>query len=449
VDKDAGKWESEADRYGAVYSGNIGVTGITHQLQLGKKTQLRSSAAWSLQQIGYNENYAARPDSLITNTDEKFTTKKWIISATLNHQINLKNSLRAGMIMNEVGFDFQKISRPHSTDPLTEQLGINDHTQILQAFAQWQFKPNNHLSFTGGLNYLTLLLNSTAAIEPRLAIKWDVDHKNTFALGYGLHSQAQAMGVYFAKAEDGEGKWYQPNLKLGFTKSNHFVLSYNHFFGKGLRLKSELYYQQLFNVPVSLFDTSSFSTLNIVQDIVTDPLVNKGKGKNYGIEISLEKQLRNYWYLMFSNSIYESRYTSADGIERNTRFNGNYASTITAGKEFVRPGRQKSYAANIKLVYAGGFRETPIDLAASTSSGYTKYIESRAYSLQNPAYFRADIRLSITWNKAHHTSVLSLDIQNTTNRKNTYSRYYDPLKGEIKTTYQTGIIPVINYSIEF
>jgi hypothetical protein len=34
----------------------------------------------------------------------------------------------------------------------------------------------------------------------------------------------------------------------------------------------------------------------------------------------------------------------------------------------------------IKIIYTGGFRETPIDLVASNRNGYTKYIESEAFT---------------------------------------------------------------------
>jgi hypothetical protein len=449
VNKDPSAWVTEGDRYGGKYSGNVGVAGISHQLPLGDKTQLKSSLAWSVQQLGYNENYAAKKDSLIINSNDKFTTNKWIFSSTINHQFNGKNSVKAGLVMNEINFDYYRNSREHTNEPLIERLKINDRTQIFQAFAQWQFKPSNQFAITGGLNYQKLLLNNSDAIEPRAALRWEINPKNVLALGYGLHSQVQALGVYFIKVPDLAGNLYQPNKTLGLTKANHYVLSYQHSMRNGIRLKTELYYQQLFNVPVSKYDTSTFSTLNITEDIVTEALVNKGKGKNYGVEISVEKQLRNYWYLLFSNSIYQAKYTAADGKERNTRFNGNYASTLTAGKEFVRAGSKRSFGANIKIVYAGGFRETPIDIAASTSAGYTKYFEDQAFSVKNPAYFRTDLRLSLKWNKARHTSILSLDLQNASNRQNIYGRYYDPLKGAIKTVYQTGIIPVLNYSIEF
>jgi TonB dependent receptor len=98
---------------------------------------------------------------------------------------------------------------------------------------------------------------------------------------------------------------------------------------------------------------------------------------------------------------------------------------------------------------AGGFRNTPIDIAASRQRGYTIYKEKEAYSLQNPAYFRTDLRVSIKWNRRYFTSTLSLDIQNITNRLNVFSQSYDSEKNKVITNFQNGLIPILNYKIEF
>jgi outer membrane receptor protein involved in Fe transport len=182
---------------------------------------------------------------------------------------------------------------------------------------------------------------------------------------------------------------------------------------------------------------------------VLDPLVNKGKGKNYGVEISLERYLRNNFYLTLSNSLYQSKYTALDGIERNTRFNGNYIVTLIAGKDFISDNKKKMFGINIKTIYAGGLRTTPIDLAASQGKGYTVFEEYNANTLQNPDYFRTDLRVSMKWNKRHITSTLSLDIQNVTNRLNVYNQYFNEDDNKIVYSYQTGLIPVLNYKIEF
>jgi len=332
---------------------------------------------------------------------------------------------------------------------LEERINTKGKTSTQQLFAQWQFRPSNEFTINAGLHYLHLSLNNSQSVEPRLSAKWNVDSKNSISVGYGLHSQLQIWGVYFAQQQNADGSFSSPNRNLGFTKANHYVLSYGHRLSKNLLLKTELYYQQLFNAPVSTKDSSTFSTLNILDSYVLDPLVNKGTGKNYGVEISLERYLQNYFYFTLSNSIYQTKYNALDGVERNTRFNGNYIITLIGGKDFVSQNRKKTFGLNIKTIYAGGLRTTPIDLAQSQAKGYTVFDEQNAYSLRNPNYFRTDVRVSMTWNKKHFTSTLSLDIQNLTNRLNVYNQYYNEDENRIVYNYQTGLIPILNYKIDF
>lgn len=447
--KDETKWESDLDRYSGVYSSRTRANGLTHQVQGGDNWTLKTGIIYAVSGNKYNEQYAETVDSLINSNQEKYSTRKWTANSVLNYKFNARHSLRAGMIFTRIGFDYLLNSPDHIGDPLEERININDHSYTLQGFAQWRWQAGKKWLLTGGLHYMEFLLNHSRSLEPRLAIRWEANKKNIFSFGYGLHSQLQPMGVYFAKTLAANNHWLYPNKKLGLTRAHHLVLSYTHAFDHGYRLRTEAYYQQLFNAPVSMYDTSSFSTLNLLQGFVTDPLTNRGKGKNYGLEISLEKQLRRNFYLLWSNAVYQSKYTAADGIERNTRFNGNYASTLTSGKEFVHASNKRSFGVNVKLIYMGGFRETPIDLAASVQKGYTVYREQEAYRLQLPAYYRADIRVSMKWNRKSHTSTLSLDLQNATNHLNRWGRGYDVYTGKVKDYYMTGIIPVLNYKIEF
>src|SRR6202012_6003194 len=126
-------------------------------------------------------------------------------------------------------------------------------------FAQWQGHLGAHLTANGGAHYLELLYNHTSDIEPRASVKWDISPRSSLSFGYGLHSQIQALGVYFAQDSNGN----HPNSRLGLTHAQHFVLSCNQRVGRDLNLKAELYYQRLYNVPVNAADTNTFSTLNI------------------------------------------------------------------------------------------------------------------------------------------------------------------------------------------
>jgi hypothetical protein len=449
AEKDSLAWKEEGDRYLSKFVSNTGMSGITHSLMIGNKTNLRSAVGFSYSGLRLDEKYIEDDYTISDEARANYKTKKWTISSVANHRFSNKYSLRAGAIANLIDFSFYQLYKENRNAPLEENINTKDKTQLIQSFAQLQYKPSNNVTVNTGFHYMQLLYNNSSAIEPRASVKWEFNKRNSFALGYGLHSQVQPMGVYFAQAADVLGNTFNPNKNLGFTRSHHFVLSHQYRLGKNIRLKTELYYQHLFNVPVSIYDTSSFSALNVEYDYVNDPLVNKGKGKNYGVEISLEKYLSDNFYYTLSNSFYQSKYTAADGKERNTRFNGNYIITFLAGKDFLSANKLKTFGINIKTIYAGGYRNTPIDEARSVQEGYTIYKESEAFSLQNPAYFRADLRLSIKWNRRNLTSTLSLDIQNLTNRLNFFNQSFDKEKGTIVTNYQTGLIPILNYKIEF
>lgn len=284
-----------------------------------------------------------------------------------------KSSLRAGAMINFIHFDYYQRARNQENGPLEVNINNKDKTHTLQGFVQWQYKPVNRWTINAGLHSLQLGYNNSAVLEPRAAIKWQPDSRNTVALGLGRHSQLQPLGVYFALDKDAAGNNILPNKNLDFTKANHYVLSYQRTLSKDFTFKTELYYQSLFNVPVSIDGSSSFSLLNVESKYVTIPLQNTGTGRNYGIELSLERYLRDLFYYMFSTSLYQSKYTAADGIERNTRFNGNYIFNLVTGKDFVSSNKLKTFSIHIKTLYAGGLRTTPLDINKSNQQGRAVY----------------------------------------------------------------------------
>jgi outer membrane receptor protein involved in Fe transport len=179
-------------------------------------------------------------------------------------------------------------------------------------------------------------------------------------------------------------------------------------------------------------------------------LVNDGTGRNYGLELSLQQSMQAGFFYVFNAALYEAKYTGADGIERDTRFNGNFNLNLTAGKEFTfKKKKSNRIGINTRILYQGGFRQSPIDAQASAEANTTIFDESRAFSEQLPAYFRIDVSFLLKKNKEKYTRIWSLDIQNVLNRQNIAYRYYDLQAGEIITQYQLGILPFLSYRIYF
>lgn len=448
ADKDSSHWESRSDRYSFIFNSDASMNGFTHLLQ-GNKWNLKTGIGRSQTKTGFNEHFLQDDGQFTQSYVDNYDTRKWMLNSTFNYKFNHHLLLRAGLTATTISYRVNQLSPDYEGDPLEERVNTKGNTTMLQGYVQGQYRPAEKITVQAGMHYLRLALNKTEAAEPRAAVKWAISNRSALALGYGLHSQVQTWGLYFAQQADQNGAVFYPNKNLGLTKAHHYVLSYNYRLAPNIQLKAELYDQHLFNVPVSVYDTSSLSALNTEFNYLSDPMVNKGKGRNYGLEISVERYLQNDFYLTLTNSLYQSKYTAANGKEYNTRFNGNHISTFIAGKEFISAHKTKTIGIHIKTIYAGGLRNTPVNKEASILAGHAVYQEQEAFTLRNPDYFRTDLRVSMKWNRRKLTSTLSLDVQNVTNRQNVFGQGWDNEKQEIKTYYQLGLLPVLNYKIEF
>lgn len=450
---DSTQWKNASDRYAQEFDGPTAMSGLTHTIPLGSRTSLHSVLAFSYTGNRITEDYVQDDYQYQRAYNSNDQTPRWTLTSTLNHRFGSGDILRAGYIVNLIGYNYVQQDAKGPGAPLLTQVDAGGHTQTLQAFTQWQGRLAPHLLLNAGAHYLELLYNHTWSVEPRASLKWDMSPGSSLALGYGLHSQIQPLGVYLAQDTNAAGVLYHPNTNLGLTRAHHFVLSYNQRLAHDLNFKAEVYYQHLFNVPVNAADTNTFSTLNIESsDYISDPLVNKGTGQNYGVELTLERYLSRHVYYMVNGSLYQSRYAALDGVERNTRFNGHYILNFTGGKDFVwshSEDRSWTFGANIRVLWAGGYWNTPVDSLQSALQGTTVNYQQLAYTQQNPAYFRTDVRFSLKKDKRHFTTTLSLDLQNVSNRKNVYDVEYDIVQKKVVTTYQTGLIPVLNYKVEF
>ena len=78
-----------------------------------------------------------------------------------------------------------------------------------------------------------------------------------------------------------------------------------------------------------------------------------------------------------------------------------------------------------------------------------KYIMDEIYSTTGQDYFRIDVSLNIHFFKERSEHVISLDIQNLTNRRNMWTQYYNPETEAIQDYPMAGLIPILNYRVEF
>jgi hypothetical protein len=322
---------------------------------------------------------------------------------------------------------------------------------MLQAYAQWKHRFTERFQLNSGVHFTYSWVNNKFYIEPRLGGEWRVAENQTLSFGTGLHSRIDALSTYFSYVDTTPGKPKYPNQNLDFSRAIHLVAGYNLNFKKDFRLKLEVYGQYLFSVPIGRDSANStFSLLNYTDGFVSLPLVSKGTGYNYGLEITLEKFFSNHYFFMYTASLYQSKYKAEDGIWRSTAYNVGYVMNLLGGKEFV-VGKKKNdiLGLTLKLIWRGGQRYTPVDLDASIAANTTIYQNSSAYSQKLPDYFRMDCGVYFKRNLRKYAWTLSFDAQNVINRLNVAQVVYDPITQSVKTEKNLGIIPVLAWKIEF
>ena len=435
------------------FGSKTAIVGLTHNYFLNTKSFIKTTIATTYEG---NEN---KRDSIQANGSTKITggfgysNKKFVFSSLYNNKINAKNTFQAGAILENVNYktkDSLLLYKPITGKPF---FGYNNDfggtTNLVQTYAQWKYKFNDKLILNSGLHFQYLTLNSKYAIEPRVALNYKFEENQMLSFGYGLHNQAQPYAMYFFKNKFTPS--VETNKNLGFTQSNQFILGYDLSLKKDFRIKTEVYYQYLTNIPVEK-NSSSYSVLNYgatFYNTYKANLVNNGIGYNYGVELTVEKFFSNNYYFLMTTSLFQSKYKGSDGVERNTAFNGNYVFNVIGGYE-LKLKRNFTMLFDAKLTYAGGLRFSPIDIPASIINQEATYIDNLAFSQQNKAYFKPDVKVTVRKNFQNKMALeWALDIQNIVNYQNVFINLYDKNTQTERVAFQNGRFPTVQLKLEF
>ncbi len=427
----------------------VGVGGMTHNFLINQNTYLKSVVSVSGTKLDYNDNI---PEGEGFKRIEDSGFNKWDvrISSSLNHKINARHKLESGLIYSKKHFNIEARRLNFETDELETGLLDEGNADVFQAFSSWRFRPTENWTITSGAHFLRFGLNGNYSLEPRIGARWDIADRHALTMGSGLHSKLESVSIYLARQMDENGQYFRPNQDLDITKSAHFVLGYDFQLNPSTHIKLETYYQHLYHVPVENDVNSTYSLLNMVEDYTTLDLVNEGTGRNYGVEVTVERFLTNGFYYLGTLSLFESFYTPMDGVERRTRFSSNYVFNFLAGKEFPigRAEKNKVLFINGKVSLVGGAPYTPIDLEASRALG-SEVLVDEAYSERWDNLTTSNFSIGTRRNKGRTTREFKVDIQNVTNAQARANHYYIETTEEIYENKQLPFFPTISYSVSF
>jgi len=451
ADRDADDWSFGKDDLDFTFGSNMGAVGVSNQYFFNNTTRLKTLVA-----VSGTQNTARVDSSFVNKPSEIYYSDnsyeiKYSASSKFTKKVNAKNTFDFGAGVDFYNVNYEDSLRISGTTQFAHLSEANDEAMALfQTYLQGQHKFTQNFSVYAGVHSQYFSLNNSYSIEPRGSFKWNVANNQSISGGFGIHSQLQPRLMYFTKTMYPDGTFAYTNHDLGFSKSDQVVLSYDYLINKDLRLKVETYYQYLYDIPVEI-NSSTYSSINYGTKFFldrADSLENAGTGKNYGIELTFEKFLNDNYYFLVTTSLFDSKYTASDGIERNTAFNGNYVVNMLAGYTYDINSNNR-ISVDFKTVLAGNKRYVPVDLAMSELYGVEILDYSKAYDHQYDPYFRIDGRISYQVNFNKMNAEFAFDVQNITGKDNVLLQSYDASTNSIRTDYQLGLFYVFLIRVQF
>lgn len=442
------EWEYTDDGSQSKMNQYMVAGGISHRYPVGEKGLLKTTlAATYFKSTAFAEDFDTEMNSTPYLDMNKENTNL-VFTTSYNHKFNARFTSKTGVTFTQMFYDMKMNLAPFIAQPMNLIALGDGSTGLLSAYTSNAVGIGSHLTMSIGLNAQVLTLNKHWTLEPRAGLKWQISPKTSLAAAYGLHSRMEKMDVYYTRTpQTGEEL---VNKDLDFTKAHHFMLTFDYKISDNLIVKIEPYFQTLFDIPVRADD--SYSVLNRTDFYIEDALVNKGKGRNIGVDITLERFLSRGYYYMLTGSLFDSRYCGGDGVWHSTKFNRLYILNLLGGKEWmIGRNKQNILSLNAKLTLQGGDRYSPIDMEATLSHPDKKvqYDETRAYSKQYAPMLLANFSAAYKINKKKCTHEFAVKLVNLTGYEEHYGHAYNLKTGKIDENKQMTALPNIYYKIEF
>jgi hypothetical protein len=450
-DSDPEDWTFETHGEDVNTSSAVASLGLSNLYFLNENTRIKTDLSFVASDVDTKiDTFSLTSTEPFNWGGERSTELKYTLSSELKKKLSAKNSISFGLTGDY--YDVEYSDSTYYEGFYHKDTDSRDNFALFRAYGQWERRYSNGLTSYLGLNYQILTLNGSSALEPRFGLMWEINPVQTFNFGMGMHSQMQPRMMYYVQSMNPDGNYELSNKELDFSRSLHFVLGYNYLIAENLRLKAESYYQHLYDIPITE-SIPQYSILNEGTQYFVDrqdSLINNGTGKNYGLELTLEKFMSKNYYFLVTASLFQSKYEGYDRNERSTSFNSNYILNGVAGYE-IPFGKSKNRALilGLRLTLAGGQPYVPFDQEATVAKKQVVYDWERAYKEKYDDYLRGSFRFGIRRNERGFNMQFYIDMQYRANYTYVYLYRIDVVTGEVVKTYKMGLYPLGVWRIQF
>ena len=444
---DVSEWETLWDSNDSWSRQRNYAVGLTHTYRFKSGGTLHSSVAFTgaYRKLGVN-NY----DEQMTQTpgmDGRNSQWNVIISTQHQHKFSSRYTMQNGFEHQHLDFNTWLDWIHETGGPLYRVYESEGNTGLTRLYTNHKVALSRQLSAVAGVNVMWFNLNNQWLVEPRISVQYKTSPSSTLSLAYALNSRKESTDTYFVMMG---GK--NPNEDLGLTRSHHLSASFAQRLGENAMLKIEPYWQWLFDVPVE--QGTTYSILNHRSFFQDRALVNEGAGRNYGIDLTLERYLKDGFYGMLTATLFKSEYRDAQGEWHHSRHDRGYITNILGGKEWmVGKDRKNVFGLNGRLTLMGGDRYTPIpegttfeDIMKRPDKSIPEVDGADPYSQQKGMNVGYAFSLKYTINKKHTSHHFILEYLQ---MKTFQGQTFDLKTHEIVDKFTSLTFPNIAYRMEF
>ncbi len=387
---------------------------------------------------------------LITGINFEKETSNGLIESTTNYSVeDQMNFLSNPFFVTQTNFAYKMLSHSSSYTHFLDKMDLEFNFRAKKfgnrkldrgvfqysVFAKHSF--SNFWHFRFGLSLMT----APAEEQLNLTPKWRLNpslgitkiHKNYNQITRFKFSRNQQLGtrptLLLYNVQEFTSA-YNFQLEIEWTKQKFAINAFYHHF-------DDVYQNPGFGTDYSIFDDFHLLRSNSFGDIAV------ASANIFGISFSKSTSLSDRMSLKLNT-------TFLKGFQK---YQTNFFGSGEAIFEKSEIPYSLRFSSNI-LFSCKDFLIKHLDLSLSFSANDGKFIREQIQLIDPfrdrlPYFFRADARLNYHFKKKKrkYKSMLSLDIQNLTGRKNYSDFYFDQILQELIFQEQLGFIPILSWRV--
>lgn len=401
---------------------------------------------------GYSDTSIARTFLKYNNDYWKtFTGSRWLENLSTEETWHLRNvnhyNIGYGHDL-RFGFEVKKITSRYDyfTAAYTDQLGnqvpdvskqISTDAGKYAAFAEYSLTLFSRVTLNLGVRADYFDYNKHLLVSPRGSLTFRVSQKTSVGVSAGIYRQnLPLLLLYQDKA----------NRDVKDPLAYQYAVNFIHLLGADTRLTIEAYYKTYHHFPIDPIRPSICLLDNVIGGLHygDSALVDSGKARSYGVELVLQKKLKEKVYGMISGSWFRSQYRDLEGQWRNRLYDNRYIFSLQGG---YRANKKWEFSA--RWIIAGGLPCTPFDLESSYTENTGIFEKERINSQRLPAYHSLNLRVDKRVYFSGSNLTIYLSIWNAYNRQNVASYFWNEIENKPDYSYQFSILPVLGVEYEF